>query len=91
MFALETPVLELLIRGAVVFLALLVLMRITGQRESVGLGVTDVLLVVLIAEAAAGGLVGDSHSVTDGIIVVATILVCSVAVDAAYRFPASQQ
>jgi hypothetical protein len=29
--------------------------------------------------------------VTDGIIVVATILVCSVAVDAAYRFPASQQ
>ncbi|MER5980597.1 YetF domain-containing protein [Streptomyces sp. NPDC001857] len=49
-FTLQTPVLELIIRGAVVFLVL-----------------------------------RDSHSMTDGI-VVATILVCSVAVDA-YRFP----
>lgn len=88
MFTLQTPVLELVIRGAVVFLVLLVLMRVTGQREAGGLGLTDVLLVVLLAEAVTGGLVGDSHSVTDGIIVVATILVCSVAVDAAaYRFP----
>ncbi|MEV6180502.1 YetF domain-containing protein [Streptomyces sp. NPDC052015] len=88
MFTLETPVLELIIRGAVIFLSLLLLMRVTGQRESGGLGLTDVLLVVLIAEATAGGLVGDSHSVTDGLIVVTTILICSVAVDAAaYRFP----
>ena len=88
MFELDAPVLELIIRGVVIYLALLVLMRITGQRESGGLGLTDVLIVVLIAEAAAGGLVGDSRSVTGGIILVATILVCSVAIDAAaYRFP----
>ncbi|WP_426570284.1 DUF421 domain-containing protein [Streptomyces canus] len=88
MFTLQTPVLELIIRGAVVFLVLLVLVHVTGQRETGGLGLTDVLLVVLLAEAVTGGLVGDSHSVTDGIIGGATILVCSVAVDAAaFRFP----
>jgi uncharacterized membrane protein YcaP (DUF421 family) len=64
------------------------LMQIVGQRESGGLGLTDVLLVVLVAEAAAVGLHGDADSVTDGLVVVGTILFWSVLLDAvAYRFP----
>lgn len=87
-FLLSTPVLEIFVRGTVTFLALLLMMRIVGQRESGGLGVTDVLLVVLVAEAAAGGLTGESHSVADGILLVATILLWSIVVDAiAYRWP----
>lgn len=63
-------------------------MRLVGQRESGGLGLTDVLLVVLVAEAAAAGLHGAAESITDGVVVVAAILFWSVAVDAvAYRFP----
>ncbi|GAA2404411.1 DUF421 domain-containing protein [Streptomyces glaucosporus] len=88
MFAPDAPLPETVLRGVVIYLALLAMMRVVGQRESGGLGLTDVLIVVLIAEAVSGGLGGDSDSVTDGIVLTAAILVCSVAVDAAaYRFP----
>src|SRR3712207_1324354 len=80
------PLLEAFIRATVTYLALHVLMRVVGQREAGGLGITDVLLVVLVAQAAAAGLHGES--VTDGVVLVGTILFWSVAVDAiAYRFP----
>ncbi len=52
------------------------------------LGLTDVLLVVLVAQAAAGGLTVQSNSVTDGLLLVATILLWSIVVDAvSYRWP----
>ncbi|MFE9445995.1 hypothetical protein ACFYO2_45425 [Streptomyces sp. NPDC006602] len=68
---LETPVLELLIRGAVVSLVLMVLMRITGQSEAGGLRLTDVLLVVLIAEAVTGGLIRGLQAVGIGAVLAA--------------------
>lgn len=87
-FAPHVPLLEGFIRGTVTFLALLALMRLVGQRESGALGITDVLLVVLVAEAAAAGLHGDAKSVTDGLVVVITMIFWSVAVDAvSYWFP----
>ncbi len=85
---LTLPLGELIARGTVTFLALLVLMRVIGQREAGGLGITDILLVVLVAEAAAPGLHGSAESVGDGIVVVASIVFWSVAVDAAaYKSP----
>jgi uncharacterized membrane protein YcaP (DUF421 family) len=72
----------------VTFVALLSMMRVVGQREAAGLGVTDILVIVLVAEAAAAGLHGDASSVTDGVLLVATILFWSIAFDAiAYRWP----
>lgn len=63
-------------------------MRVVGQRESGGLGITDVLLVVLVAEAAAPGLHGDAQSVGEALVIVATVLLWSVAFDAvSYRWP----
>ncbi len=88
MFRLETPILELVVRGVVIYLMLLLLIRVFGQREAGGLGITDVLIIVLLAQAVGGGLAGDSQSITDAAVLVTTILLCSVAVDAAaYRFP----
>ena len=62
------------------FLAILVLTRITGRREAGGLGITDVLLVVLIAESAAPGLYGEAVSVTDSFVVILSILFCGILV-----------
>lgn len=88
LFVPAVPLGETLVRGTVIFLALLLMMRIAGQREAGGLGITDLLVVVLIAQGAAGGLLGDSTSITDSLLLVATILAWSVAVDAlSYRFP----
>lgn len=89
-FAPTMPALEAIIRGSVTYLLLLVLLRLVGQRETGGLGITDVLLVVLVAQAAASGLQGEGRSVTDGAMVIAAMLFWSVAVDAiTYRVPAA--
>ncbi|MPV36879.1 DUF421 domain-containing protein [Georgenia subflava] len=88
MFTTSTPVLELILRGTVTFLALIVALRVVGQRESGGLGLTDLLVVVLVADAASAGLRGGADSITDSFVLVATILFWSVALDAlAYRWP----
>lgn len=87
-FVPAVPLAETFVRGTVMFLALLVMLRVVGQREAGGLGLTDLLVVVLVAQAASGGLSGGTSTVTDGLLLVATILFWSVAVDAvAYRSP----
>ncbi|WP_448071551.1 DUF421 domain-containing protein [Georgenia yuyongxinii] len=87
-FAPSVPVGELLVRGTVTFLALMALLRLVGQRESGGLGLTDLLVVVLAADAASTGLTGDAATIADGLVLVGTILVWSVTLDAlAYRWP----
>lgn len=84
----STALVGLIARGSIVYLALVVLIRVVGQRESGGLGLTDILVVVLVAEAAGAGLVGDANTIADGLVVVITMLFWSVVLDAvAYRWP----
>lgn len=82
------PVWELFIRGTLTFIGLLLLLRLVGQREAGGLGITDLLVVVLIADAAGAGLRGDAASLGDSAVLVGSILFWSVAADAvSYRWP----
>jgi uncharacterized membrane protein YcaP (DUF421 family) len=82
------PAWELLVRGTLTFLGLLFLLRIVGRREAGGLGITDLLVVVLIADAAGAGLRGEAASIGDSALLVGTILFWRIAVDAmSYRWP----
>jgi uncharacterized membrane protein YcaP (DUF421 family) len=82
------PLLEIFARGSLMYLGLLTLVRIVGQREAGAIGLHDLLVIVLIADAAQNGLTGDYQSVPDGLLLVATILGWSVAIDAiAWRWP----
>lgn len=84
------PLLEVVIRGTVVYLALVVFLRIAGQREAGGLGLTDLLVVVLLTQAVGGGLAGETTSIADGLLLVAVILVWSILLDwIAYRWPST--
>jgi len=47
----EIP-LELVLRGSLIYLALFALLRIVLKREAEAMGITDLLVVVLIADAA---------------------------------------
>src|SRR5690625_804046 len=88
LFGTSVPLLEIFVRGTVTFLMLTALMRVVGQRESGGLSITDVLIVVLIADAASAGLTGDASSISEGFLLVVTILLWSIVLDAlAYRWP----
>ena len=87
-FVPDTPLLEIFLRGSLVYLALFFLLRIVLKRESGGMGVTDVLVIVLIADAAQNALAGSYTSIPDGILLVATIIFWSHALNwLGYRFP----
>lgn len=87
-FRLSRPIAEIVVRGTVMFLVIFAMMRVVGKRESGGLSLTDVLVVALVAEAAAHGMVGEARGIADSVLLIATIFGWSVALDAiAYRWP----
>jgi uncharacterized membrane protein YcaP (DUF421 family) len=80
---------EIILRGTLMYLALFLLMRFLLRREPGKLGIADMLLIVLIADAASNGMSATYNSVTEGIILVATLIFWNYALDwLGYRFPA---
>lgn len=87
-FALQTPPLEILIRGTLMYLALFTMLRVLLKRESGTTGMTDLLVVVLIADAAQNGMAGTYQSISDGLLLVVVIIGWSLLLDVvAYRWP----
>ncbi|KAA3663597.1 MAG: DUF421 domain-containing protein [Chloroflexi bacterium] len=73
-FVPSVPILETIVRGTVMYLVLFVILRITFKRigsSSIGLG--DVLMIALVAASAQNAMAREHVSVTDGILLVATI------------------
>jgi uncharacterized membrane protein YcaP (DUF421 family) len=80
-FGLTVPPLELIVRGTAMYLFLFVLFRVVVKRRIGAIGMADVLILVIIADAAQNGLSGDYRSVTDAFILVATIVGWNVLID----------
>lgn len=72
-FTLQTPLLELMVRGTALYVGVLVLFRLMPRRAGGELGRMDLVFVLLIADAAANGL-GDYTSVADGLVMIATLM-----------------
>lgn len=90
-FAFDTPPLEILVRGTVVYLALFTLLRGVLHREAAAIGITDLLVVVLLADAAQNAMAGSYTTVPDGILLVSTIIFWAFTLDwLGYRFPRIQ-
>jgi uncharacterized membrane protein YcaP (DUF421 family) len=86
-FGISTPPLEVVVRGTVMYLSIFLILRVVFKRESGGTGITDLLVVVLIADAAQNGMAGEYRSVTEGLLLVATIIFWSGLLNAlAFRF-----
>lgn len=63
---------EMFIRGSVVYLALFLYFRLV-RREAGGIGITDVLVIVLVADASQNAMASGYKSITEGIVLVASI------------------
>jgi uncharacterized membrane protein YcaP (DUF421 family) len=88
----KTPILEIFVRGTVLYLALFLMLRFVLKREAGAVGITDLLLVVLLADAAQNAMADDYRSITDGLLLVATLVFWSYALNwLGYRFPAIQR
>jgi hypothetical protein len=79
---------EVVVRGSIMYLALFAILRFVGRRQSGHFGPADLLVIVLIADAAQNALGKDYQSVTEGVVLVFTIVAWEYALDwAAWKFP----
>ena len=89
LFHSDAPALEIILRGTLVYWALFLLFRFVLRRNVGSIGIADILFVVLVADAVQNSMIGDSHSLTDGLILVATLAAWNRLLDwLNYRFPA---
>src|SRR5262245_65712599 len=77
--------LELVVRSSLMYLLILAGFRLF-RRDAGSLSVSDLLVVVLIADAAQNGMAGEYKSLTEGVVIVGTIFAWNYALDwLAYR------
>jgi len=85
-------VVENVIRASSIYLMLILLLRFLPNRKSGSLGPSDLLVIVLLATVVTGALNRDVSSITDAIVMVATIVTWSFITDIlANRIPALRQ
>jgi uncharacterized membrane protein YcaP (DUF421 family) len=90
-FVPTVSLLEIILRGTLIYLFLFVVLRVL-RRESGGLAIADVLVIVLIADASQNAMSSDYKSITEGAVLVGTIIFWDYTLDLlAYRSPVLQR
>lgn len=74
MFDLHLPWWEFILRGAITYGALLVLVRVSGKRTVGQFTPFDLIVVLLLSEGVSAGLTGGDDSVGGGLLVVTTLI-----------------
>lgn len=74
LFVPQTSLLELVIRGSLMYLSLFLLLRLVLKREAGTVSITDLLVIVLLADAAQNAMADGYRSVTGGLVLVSTIV-----------------
>jgi len=83
---------EMLVRGTIMYLALFLILRFLMKRQAGSIGIADILVIVIIADAAQNAFAKEYRSVTEGIVLVVTIVGWDFVIDwMSYRFPQIQR
>jgi uncharacterized membrane protein YcaP (DUF421 family) len=92
MWELHVPVWELMVRSALIYLALLAALRLFGKREVGQFTLTDLVLILLVANAVQPAMTGPDSSLSGGLIIIATLVVINRAISwARSRLPFIQR
>jgi uncharacterized membrane protein YcaP (DUF421 family) len=82
---------DIVLRAAVLFFFLLVLMRVIGRRELSSLQPFDLILIIVLGDAVQQGLTQDDYSLTGALLAVGTIAALQVGVSwIGFRFPSAR-
>ena len=73
MFSPDLPLLESFLRCSVMYLLIFTVMRILPRRHAGEMGMTDMVLIILVAEASSQAMIGESFSLSNGIVLVCTL------------------
>jgi uncharacterized membrane protein YcaP (DUF421 family) len=83
---------ELFLRGTAMYLSIFVLLRLVVRRQIGGIGMTDVLVIVLIAEVAGNGISDNFQSISESLVLVGTVLLWSTLIEwLSSRWPAFER
>lgn len=92
LFVPSISLLELFVRGTIVYLLLFFVLRFIPTRQLGMLGITDLLVVVLFAEAAQNAMATTYTSITEGVALVGTVIFWSYIINLlGYKFPQFQK
>ena len=91
-FGLTVSPWELVIRGSAMYVFLFVLFRVVVRRRVGSIGMADILILVIVADAAQNGMSGEYRSVTEAFILVATLIGWNMLIDwLTFRIPRLQK
>ncbi len=82
------PPLELFVRGTLMFWFLFLIFRLILRRDIGSASISDFLFVVILGDAAQNSMIGDGHSVSDGVMLISTLVFWNFSIDwLSYKFP----
>jgi uncharacterized membrane protein YcaP (DUF421 family) len=89
LFAFSVPVLELVIRGTAIYWFLFVIFRFVIRRDVGAVGIADILILVIVADASQNAMAGEYTSISDGVVLVSTLIGWNILLDwLSFRLPA---
>jgi uncharacterized membrane protein YcaP (DUF421 family) len=90
-FGLTVSPWELVIRGSAMYVFLFLLFRVVVRRRVGAIGMADILILVIVADAAQNGMSGEYRSVTEAFILVGTLIGWNMLIDwLTFRIPKLQ-
>ena len=88
-FAFGVSPLEIVVRGTAMYWFLFVIFRFVVRRDVGSVGVADILILVIVADAAQNGMSGEYTSLADGMLLVGTLIFWNALLDRlGFHFPA---
>jgi uncharacterized membrane protein YcaP (DUF421 family) len=75
------PPLEILSRGTIMYWCLFLLLRFLLRRDTGSAGISGILFVVLLGDAAQNAMIGNGHTVVDGGLLIATLAAWNLLLD----------
>lgn len=88
LFELDMPLLEILIRGSLVYFALAVILRLIPKRNAGNISPNDMITLVIIATLAASAITGEATALADLLLMVLVVVAWDYLFNLLeYRFP----
>lgn len=73
-FAPTASIVEIVLRGTVLYWFLFLVLRFVLRRDTGSAGISDILLIVLLGDAAQNGMIGQHDGVVDALTLIATLV-----------------
>lgn len=87
LFGLSMPALEIVVRGSAIYWFLFCIFRFLVRRDVGSVGIADILILVLVADASQNAMAGDARSIADGMVLIGTLIFWNILLDwLSFRF-----